>query len=127
MEAKIKELSIDKARDEPKKAPILLMEDNLTKAKRAQMAPHKLCPTGLNSVQSIERKNNIGEKDQAPLSKLRDTMIKKSRDYCTSFPKYSGNSKQGKTWCANICYHALDYRVDTIAAEVGLGKVTVHE
>ena len=44
-------------------------------------------------------------------------MIKKSRDYCTSFPKYNRNSKQGQTWCANICYHTVDYRVDSIAAE----------
>ena len=32
VEVKIKELSINKAREEPKKAPITLMEDNLTKA-----------------------------------------------------------------------------------------------
>ena len=57
MEAKIEELSINKAREEPKKAPIVIMEDNLTKAKRALMAPKQLCPTGLN-IQSIERKNN---------------------------------------------------------------------
>ena len=35
MEVKIEELSINKAREEPKKAPIVIMEDNLTKAKRA--------------------------------------------------------------------------------------------
>ena len=93
------------------------MEDNLTEAKRALMAPKQLCPTGLN-IQSIERKNNIGEKDEATLSKLRETMIKKSRDYHTTFPKYSGNLTQGQTWCATICYHAIDYRVDTIAAEI---------
>ena len=51
------------------------------------------------------------------LTKLREALIKKNRDYCTSFPKYNGNSKQGQTWYANICYNALDYRVDTIAAE----------
>ena len=39
MEVKIKELSINKAREEPKNAPIVLMEDNLTKTKRALMAP----------------------------------------------------------------------------------------
>ena len=48
MEVKIKELSINKAREEPKKAPIVLMEDNLTKTKRALMAPKQLCPTGTN-------------------------------------------------------------------------------
>ena len=51
------------------------------------------------------------------LTKLREALIKKSRDYCTSFPKYNGDSKQGQTWCTNICYHAVDNSVDTIAAE----------
>ena len=44
-------------------------------------------------------------------------MIKKSREYCTSFPKYSGESKKGQAWCAKICYHARDYRADTITVE----------
>ena len=34
-----------------------------------------------------------------------------------SFPKYNGDLKKGQAWCACICYHARDYRVDTIAAE----------
>ena len=34
-----------------------------------------------------------------------------------SFPKYSGDSKQGQAWCANICYHSIDYKVETITAE----------
>ena len=46
MEVKIEELIINKAREELKKAPIILMEDKLTKAKRAVMAPKQLCPTG---------------------------------------------------------------------------------
>ena len=53
------------------------------------------------------------------LTKLREALIKKSRDYRTSFPKYNGDSKKGQTWCANICYHARDYRVDTMATEDG--------
>ena len=36
-----------------------------------------------------------------------------------SFPKCNGDSKQGQTWCANICYHACGYIVDTIATEDG--------
>ena len=44
-------------------------------------------------------------------------MIRKSREYCPFFPKYSGDSKQGQAWCANICYHSIDYKVETIAAE----------
>ena len=106
MGAKIKELSIKKAREKPKKAPIVLMEDNLTKAKKALMAPKQLCPRGLN-IQTIEKKVNLGEQDVDKLTTLREALIKKSRDCCT----------QGQTWCANIYYHAVDYRVDTIAAE----------
>ena len=48
-------------REEPKKAPIMLLEDNLTKAKRALMAQKQLCPTGLN-IRSLERKTNIRKK-----------------------------------------------------------------
>ena len=40
------------------------------------------------------------------LSKLRETMIRKSREYRTSFPKYSRDSKKGQAWCADICDHA---------------------
>ena len=48
MEVKIRKLSINKAREDPKKAPIVLMGDNLTKAKRALMSPKQLCPTVSN-------------------------------------------------------------------------------
>ena len=34
-------------KEEPKKAPIILMEDNLTKAKRILMTPKKVCPTAV--------------------------------------------------------------------------------
>ena len=67
--------------------------------------------------QTIEKKVNLGEQDVDKMTKLREALIKKSRDYPKSVPKYNGTSKQGKTWLANICYHAVDYRVDTIAAE----------
>ena len=80
------------------------------------MAPKQLCPTGGN-IQTIESKANLGEQDVEKLTKWREVLIKKNRDYLTSFPKYNGYSKKGQTWCANICYHARDYRVDTIAAE----------
>ena len=80
------------------------------------MAPKQLCLSGLN-IQSIELKAHIGEKDESILSKLRETMIRKSREYCTLFPKYRGISKQGQAWCGNICYYTIDYKVETIAAE----------
>ena len=107
MDARIQALSISTQKIEVKTAPIVLIEDNLTKAKRSLMAPKQLCPSGLN-IQSIERKNHIGENDDSILSKLRETMIRKSREFCTLFPKYSGDSKQGQAWCANICYHTID-------------------
>ena len=79
------------------------------------MAPTELCPSGLN-IQAIESKNHIGEMDMSILSKLRETRIRKSRENSTIFPKYSGDSKKGQAWCADICYHAIDYKVETIAA-----------
>ena len=54
----MKEMNVSKARGEPKKPPIELMEDNLTKAKRTLMAPKQLCPTGVNK-QTIEKKVNL--------------------------------------------------------------------
>ena len=77
------------------------------------MTPKQLCPTGVN-VHTLEIKANPGEKDADKLTKLREVLIKQSREYRTTFPKYSGESKKGHAWCAQICYHA---RVDTITAE----------
>ena len=42
-----------KSREELKKAPVVLMEDSLTKAKRALMTTKQLCPTGAN-VHALE-------------------------------------------------------------------------
>ena len=99
MKAEVKEMNVSKTRGEPKKAPIILMKDNLTKAKRA---PKQLCPTGGN-IYTIEKEANLGEQDVDKRTKLREALIKKSRDYPTSFPKYNGDSKQGQTWFENIC------------------------
>ena len=49
------------------------------------------------------------------MAKLREILIKKTRENSKSFPKYSGESKKGQEWCAEICYHARKYRMDTIA------------
>ena len=106
MDAKIQALSINQPRVDAKTAPIVLMEDNLTKAKRALMAPKQLCPSGLN-IQSIERKAHKGERDESILTKLIEMMTRKSREYLMLFSKYSRDSKQGHVWCANICYHAI--------------------
>ena len=76
MDAMIQAMTINQVMLEVKKAPILLKEDNLTKAKRALMTPKQLCPSG-----------------------------------------YNGVSKQGQAWCANVCYHSIDFKVETILAE----------
>ena len=44
------------------------MEDNLTMAKRALMAPKQLCATGAN-IKAKERKANFGELDMENLAK----------------------------------------------------------
>ena len=62
LEAEMKEANESKARGEPKKVPIVLMKDNLTKAKRALMAPKQLCSTGAN-IKAIESKAKLGELD----------------------------------------------------------------
>ena len=74
------------------------------------MVPKQLCPSGLN-IQAIEHKAQVGEKDMSKLLKLMETMIRKSREYPTLFPKYNRDLKQGHPWCAAICYHAMDYKV----------------
>ena len=47
-------------------------------------------------MQTIEKKVNLGEQDVDKLTKLREALIKKSRDYHMSFRKYNGDSKQDK-------------------------------
>ena len=44
LEARVQEMSVSQPREEPKKAPLILMKDNLTKAKRA---PKQMCPKEL--------------------------------------------------------------------------------
>ena len=80
------------------------------------MTPKQLCSTGV-VVQAIENKANPGEQDAEKLAKLKETLIKKTREYSKSFPKYNGESRKEQEWCAQICYHAREYRVDTIGAE----------
>ena len=55
-----------KPRGEPKKAPIVLMEDNLTKAKKALMSPKHLCPTA--AVMHMMETKNPGEQDAEKLA-----------------------------------------------------------
>ena len=44
-------------------------------------------------------------------------LIRKTKGYKKSFPKYKRESRKGKEWCAEIFYHAREDRVDTIGAE----------
>ena len=97
LQARTQEMEKDKPKGEPEKATIILMEDNLAEAKRALMTPKQLCPTGV-VVQAMENKANPGEHVAAKLAKLRETLIRKTREYSKSFPKYKGESRNGKEW-----------------------------
>ena len=57
------------------------------------MTPKQLFPTGV-VVQAIENKANPGEQDAEKLAKLKETLIKKTREYSKSFPKYNGESRK---------------------------------
>ena len=65
LKAEMKEMNVSKGWREQKKIPIVLMENSLTKAKRALMAPKQLCHTGAN-IQTLEKKVNHGEQDVIP-------------------------------------------------------------
>ena len=58
------------------------------------MTPKQLCPTGVNDTS----KANPGEQDVDKLTKLSEVLIKESKDYSTTFPKYSRESKKGQAW-----------------------------
>ena len=89
--ALIKELTTEvrsmKVQNKGKKAPMVLMEDNLTKAKRALgiMADCTI-------FARVRSKAQLGAADRATISNLRETMIKKSRE----FHKFSRDWNKGK-------------------------------
>ena len=56
LEVKVQASDTCKPREEPRKASIVLMEDYLTKAKKALMTPKQLCPTAA-IVHEMETKN----------------------------------------------------------------------
>ena len=64
----LKSMSVQK--EEVKTAALVLMEDNLTKAKRALMAPKAVCPTA-SSVQKLESKAQIDPADNNNLETKR--------------------------------------------------------
>ena len=116
MDIKLQALSVNTQKVEVKRAPVVQMEDNLTNAMRALMVTKQLCHTGLN-LQALEQKAQLEKRDKSTLLKLGETLIKKSREHCKTFLKYNMDSKQGQAWCAPFCYHALDYKVETVATK----------
>ena len=55
------------------------------------------------SVEELEAKVHPNGMDRATISKLRETLVKKSREYPKMFLMYDGDSEEGQTWCAAIC------------------------
>ena len=74
-----------------------------------------LCPTG-EVVQAMLSQQNRTMQDLERLAKARETIIRKTREYVNTFPKYRGESRKGQEWWAKICFHAQQYNVETIDA-----------
>ena len=77
------------------------MEDNLTKAKRILMTLKKLCPTAA-VVFTMENKLNPGEQDAKEIAKMKETLIKKTREYSNTFPKYSEVKERTRMVCKDL-------------------------
>ena len=116
VEAKLIAYEASRKKDVSTAAPIILMEDNLTKAKRAIMVPKVMCPTA-EAMQAMLALPNLSVSDMEKVAKGKETIIKKTREYVNTFPKYNGDSRRGQEWCARICFHAKQYRVETIEAD----------
>ena len=74
------------------------------------------CPT-MQSVEDLEAKDQPDAIERVTILRLRETLEIKHRQYRQTLPKYNGDFKDGHAWCAEICYHAVDYNVETFAAE----------
>ena len=70
-------------------APIILMEDNLTKAKRAIMVKKVLCPTA-EAMQAMLGLSSLSMSNMERIAKGKVTIIRKTREYVNKFPKYNG-------------------------------------
>ena len=116
LEMRVQATEASTRKEEPKKAQLILMEDNLTKSKRALMTPKELCPTA-RVVQTMERQGSINIQEARDIAKMQETLIKKDREYGRTFPKYNRESRKGQEWCARICFHAKEYNVETNAAD----------
>ena len=69
LEARVQVTEDRTRRAEPKKAPIILMEDNLTQAKRALMTPKELCPTA-KVVRAMENQATINIQEAREIAKM---------------------------------------------------------
>ena len=95
LEIRVQATEASTRKEEPKKAPIILMEDNLTKAKRALMKPKELCLTA-TVVQTMQTQGSINIHEAKEIAKMQETLIKKEREYSRTFPKYNGESRKGQ-------------------------------
>ena len=86
LEARVQVTKASTRREEPKKTPIILMEDKLTKAKRTLMTPKELCPTAM-VVQAMGNQATISLQEAKEIAKMQETLIKKDREYGKTFPK----------------------------------------
>ena len=116
VEARLQACEASVKKEVPTGAPIILMEDNLTKVKRAIMVQKVLCPTG-EAMQAMLSKQSLSMQDMERIAKGKETIIKKTREYVNTFPKYNGESRKGQEWCARICFHAQQYNVESIEAD----------
>ena len=60
-------------------------------------------------AQAMENKANPGEHGEEKLDKLKEMLIKKTREYSKSFPKHNRESRKGQELCTKICYHTREY------------------
>ena len=80
LEIRLQTTEANAKKEEQRIAPIILMEDNLTKAKRALMKPKELCPTA-SVVQSMQTQGSINIHEAKDIAKMQETLIKKEREY----------------------------------------------
>ena len=79
---------------EVKRAPVVLMVDNLTKAKRALTVTKQLCPTGIN-VQKLKQKTQVQQGLKARTSLVYSHLLP-----CTGL--YGGNRSSQRCEICNL-------------------------
>ena len=56
--------------------------------------------------------------DAERIAKMKETIIRKTREYVNTFPKCRRESRKGEEWCAKICFHAQQYNVEMIDGKI---------